>query len=1358
LKDKVYFKYWGKAEKGEDGQSPRYHLLPYHCLDVAAVGHCWWHTSQSLRNQIVRQTGVSEQQAYAWVMFFLCLHDHGKFDIRFQVKAPKVCRNLLFEEAEGLSEFGEKYDHGKAGYMWFVQELSFFCPDMDYERQQDLVGWMQAVAGHHGQLPPHAEEDPPVFFPEEITESDRMARFELVDAAREMFLSPAGAELHNVPTAVPNMLAGFCSICDWVGSNSNPDFFSYEEKHIDLSSYFESRLSIAEKALHQFGLVSGGKNPGGMAHLFPDYKPRGLQTCVQEFPLLTGLTVIEAPTGSGKTEAALAYASRLIAEGLADSIVFALPTQATANAMLKRLEDVADRFFVGGKNVVLAHGKSRLSREFFALKKTGRAATAQGHEEAMVQCSEWLATSRKRVFLGQVGVCTIDQVLLSVLPVRHNFVRGFGIRKSVLIVDEVHAYDSYMYGLLHRVLEQQHQAGGGAILLSATLPAFQRRQLFESWGDPQDSVSSAYPLVSSDSKEVPFIELPDDELPENFSVAVELRQSPLLAVDGNILDEIVNKAEQGAMVAVICNLVADAQAVASELAARTSLPVDLFHSRFRFMDRQKKEQATLETYGKDAVRQGRILVATQVVEQSLDLDFDWMVTQLCPVDLLFQRLGRLHRHQRSRPGGFEASDCTVIVLPEDSLDYDNHGLVYQNHRALWRTQQKLNEAGSIHFPEAYRDWIEEVYALDAWKDEPAEIQESYEAFSMEQEGRRYAALLNASVDATPFQDTDSNISALTRDSEMSLNVIPVIVRNGKRSFLEGEPLDSIEEWQLWEKLNLNTVGVPASWGKHNILPSPEKDGLIYLEMESQEDGWMAERGKYRLTYTTQRGLERGGTMNLLIDDWIPVLKAGEFRHISLKRLLCREEDWQLSLPRDDMELAALQLVICLVQVVFMPDNDKSLWEAWQTPMKEDAYDRGIQPYLEWFDLLHEKYPFMQDASVVPDSRKKNWSSPQKLFVGLPERTSTSPSSNAFFNMTDEILKVSLPEAVIALYQQATNGFSLGGATFSVGLKGSMPITTLVTGSSLRKSVWQNVLCRTFLSENAPQILSADTQEPVWVVSPNSKYSQESSVNIGLLRGLFWQPAKVKFEVDKSLNVMGFFKTPGTCKIKGCWQHPHTPFDLSKLNSTNAKDNPYLSARSDLPLWEQLLSFFYSQSEIAPTEQEGVSHALVVKQFRQVWFDAPLDLAVGGYVKGKSAESLAGRRHEIFSMSSGWDKQTAAIKKLISIGISAFKALNGAVNKFGFIAIERRTVKGKEAKFKAGLKAKSKATFYKNSEPIVHSIMRQVKYQDLGYCKQQFADLAKSVFDQIVRPYEHDPVMLGAIVESRASLQKSLNSI
>jgi CRISPR-associated endonuclease/helicase Cas3 len=199
--------------------------------------------------------------------------------------------------------------------------------------------------------------------------------------------------------------------------------------------------------------------------------------------------------GSGKTEAALAYASCLLAAGLAESVIFALPTQATANVMLARLEQVAGILFPEAANVVLAHGKRNYNPHFNTLKQQAKHATAQGKESATVHCAEWLAQSRKRVFLGQVGVCTVDQVLLSVLPVKHAFVRSFGLGKSVLIVDEVHAYDSYMYGLLAEVLQRQREAGGSAILLSATLPYHQRQMLAQSWGGDVEQTTD-YPLIT----------------------------------------------------------------------------------------------------------------------------------------------------------------------------------------------------------------------------------------------------------------------------------------------------------------------------------------------------------------------------------------------------------------------------------------------------------------------------------------------------------------------------------------------------------------------------------------------------------------------------------------------------------------------------------------------------------------------------------------------------------------------------------------------------------------------------------------------------------------------------------------------
>lgn len=852
---------------GQEDYAP-YHLLPYHCLDVTAVADQWWKNSPALRHQFRQSTKLeAEEKAYAWLMFFICLHDLGKLDIRFQMKSSETIGRLqaeIYSSIKAKYDPKTKYDHGSNGYGWFEQEMSDY--GFDCISENEAMDWMQQVAGHHGRIPDNNSLVEPAFISDDIKLQDKQARIEWVQTLKQLFLDRFDLELSDIPETLPSMLAGFCSVCDWIGSST--DYFPYQTlEQTDLIAYFDSRKSVAEKALKAFGVLSKFKGKGGMAGLFPTYKPQGLQTVVDNFPIEQGLTIIEAPTGSGKTEAALAYASKLLLSdpGFGGSIIFALPTQATANAMLKRLEDVADKLFDGGASVVLAHGKRDLNPDFKTILANS-SLTAQGAEEARVQCSEWLGASKKRAFLGQIGVCTIDQVLLSVLPVRHQFVRGFGVQKSILIVDEVHAYDSYMYGLLAEVLKRQKQAAGSVILLSATLPHHQKAKLLHSWGIQSEQQNPAYPLVThAFANQVLTFELPDSEQIEERIIDIETWQADQLILSTEQLEKIVQAAEKGAKVAVICNLVADAQNIAKQLAGLTSIPVDLFHSRFRFVDRQKIEQDISSYYGKneqDRAAGGRILVATQVVEQSLDLDFDWMLTQLCPVDLLFQRLGRLHRHQRNRPLGFEQPRCVVIV-PTTEAVYGDTRYVYQNLRALWRTEHFLKNKTVVFKSNqedlktytAYRDWIEKVYCEETWRDEPEKIEKAYEEYYREQEGKRFTANTMMNSQTTPVSDEDDRISMLTRDGEMSLTVIPVIKIDGNLATLEGEPLDKIEDWRYWEVLNWHSLGTRQSW--KSCLPKPDKEGIFFLPMQliDQESGqYESENGL--LTYSKTKGLEK----------------------------------------------------------------------------------------------------------------------------------------------------------------------------------------------------------------------------------------------------------------------------------------------------------------------------------------------------------------------------------------------------------------------------------------------------------------------------------------------------------------------
>lgn len=861
------FRYWGKADPKYLGEL-KWHPLVYHSLDVAAVAAAWWNESPVIRRTFLAAFNWPEQQIgqlRAWILFFIAAHDLGKFDIRFQLKAPEAIAAAWPEfspESHGLSAKDiTGFDHGWAGIAWANQEYRQWIGQDDTNREawDGLMPWLAGVTGHHGDfhLPSH-------IYPAEadmvIINHDRSARHAFVNELANLFLTPVGLGLQDIPPAcspsAQAWLAGFCAVCDWIGSNT--DAFPYRSLKSDaiLAGYFNARVEEIkfEGWLHRFGLLAQAGAYGGVNALLKQDEgelPRGVQVLVDDLPSAPGMTLIEAPTGSGKTEAALAYAWRLLADGVADSIVFALPTQATANAMFLRAEAFAEKVF-GSANVVLAHGKRNFNEAFRRLTESGGRTNAQGKMEAAIQCAAWLASSRKRVFLGQVGVCTVDQVLLSVLPVRHKFVRGFALNKSVLIVDEVHAYDAYMHGLLGEVLRRQKATGGSAILLSATLHAGARAKLLNAW-ESSGADAAPYPaLWHATQGAAACLTVPENQRPSRREVSIDCLKLPAAFPDEALLGRIVAAAESGALVAVVMNLVDDAQRLARVLRDRTSQLVDVFHARYRFMDRQKKEQGVLRHYGRDAPRdRGRILVATQVVEQSLDLDFDWMLTQICPVDLLFQRLGRLHRHQRdNRPAEFAFPRCTVLSV--EDADYDLHKLIYGNTRVLWRTEQLVIGTERIVFPEAYRDWIEHVYQRDDWADEPEAIAHEHDVFRALQRQRQAEALRLSTMTVSQFRDEDSIATGLTRDGEMSITILPVQT-NG--SLLDGQTMDGYDERTLAEALNLNAVPVPASWEKRLANYRRDDDGRVLLEMTADEEGWVSAGEKFR--YSEDFGLTRG---------------------------------------------------------------------------------------------------------------------------------------------------------------------------------------------------------------------------------------------------------------------------------------------------------------------------------------------------------------------------------------------------------------------------------------------------------------------------------------------------------------------
>lgn len=885
MEKQIFSRYWGKTVR-EDSQQAACHLLVWHSLDIAAVASSWWDGSSFIRSVFCRNLpSLDETQVKAWVLFFIALHDMGKFDTRFQCKSVETWR-MLFpgEDKPSLPNYSccQGFDHGAAGLYWFIedyqpiQEISdFACFDEPEPHPwHSWIPWIEAVTGHHGYIRPQHELDNerlrwPTYLSPLLAERDRQARWEWIETLDALFLGPVGLSIKDMPPEVSPLLAGFCSIADWLGSWSSNETFPFcaaiPTTIDELRCYFAVRCEQdAAIVLQRSGLLAHTQQYQGVQKLLSaGHQPRQLQVLVDALPLEPGVTLIEAPTGSGKTETALAYAWRLIDSNLADSIVFALPTQATANAMFERMEFLANCLFFQ-PNLILAHGNARFNHGFQAIKQRGY--NAQGNEEAWAQCCEWLSFSNKRAFLGQIGICTIDQVLISVLPVKHRFIRGFGVGRSVLIVDEIHAFDTYMNGLLDAVLKAQCVAGGSAILLSATLPEQQRHQLLNNYGRAvalNDNCSSApYPLINWRGKKTANqwdLRHAPEHLPRRFALELEPIKLADLMPDETLIDRMLAAACSGAQVCLICNLVDVAQKVCQQLQQKSGSDIEviLFHSRFTLLDRQSKEEKVLRYFGKNGDRSsGRILVSTQVVEQSLDVDFDWLITQHCPADLLFQRLGRLHRHERnSRPTGF-SSPLSTILLP-DQDNYALHSKIYGNVRVLWRTQQHIEALNvqPLYFPDAYRAWLDVIYSADE-ADEPEWVTAAMDEYELQELGKRSKARqMLGWADRTPLNDSDEKIYAVTRDGEMSLSVVPYLQTGQGKQLLDGRIVEQLGEYTQREALALNRVNVPDSWRK--ILDDPlDEQGLLWLKGQVVDGMWQHERKGISLVYTKESGMTK----------------------------------------------------------------------------------------------------------------------------------------------------------------------------------------------------------------------------------------------------------------------------------------------------------------------------------------------------------------------------------------------------------------------------------------------------------------------------------------------------------------------
>ncbi len=755
----LMYRYWGKAGKASDKEFPDYHLLVYHCLDVAAVGKILLEKNPFLLKQLSGLSGIEETTLKTILLFFLALHDLGKFSESFQYVMPNLFEKLQDKAKSQKQPYSRKnFGHDSIGFLlWkdrlfkqvIEQMIDKYGRVGDENDWWDLLKWfMEASNGHHG-LPVKQSNKRLVDY---FDDADQQAAFKFVEditnlfSLEEVFRIDLDEDYERLYKQLPKAswaFTGFYVLCDWIGSDEK--IFKYQSQVQALQQYWQNTaLKTAEEAIRKAGILPCKSNCefdplAELLDLPENAQLTPLQTLIHDIPLLDKpqLFIIEDETGAGKTEASLILLNRLMAKGLGNGFYLALPTMATADGIYPRVQKAYDNLYLSDEkpSLILSHSSAKLSDKFTeTIISSTRDISEQTYgDDAMSRCQEWLADNRKKSLLAHVGIGTIDQAFLAVLKVKYQSLRLIGMIGKVLVIDEAHAYDAYMGKELEVLLRIHAALGGSAIVMSATLPFSTRQKLTDAFlkGIGSETLElekkDSYPLLTHIAygykKELAFARNPGNN---NKEVRIKFIHS-----DQEIDQLIIQNLKVGMCVCWIRNSVKDARQTFKRLKGN-GLKVELFHARFTIADRLDVQGRILNAFGKEGgfeQRKGRLVIATQVVEQSLDLDFDVMITDLAPIDLMLQRAGRMHRHIRDKMGNFktggddERGAATLYIHTPEYTDspqtnwfsafFPNAKKVYENHARLFLGLKQLNQLPKDTLPENIRDLIENVYGQDS---------------------------------------------------------------------------------------------------------------------------------------------------------------------------------------------------------------------------------------------------------------------------------------------------------------------------------------------------------------------------------------------------------------------------------------------------------------------------------------------------------------------------------------------------------------------------------------------------------------------------------------------------------------------
>lgn len=909
------------AKKSSEG-SLLWLPLVTHMADSAAMARRLWNHWLSDGVKKVIAEGLLEGGDVEKLFIFLAAgHDIGKATPVFQAKNTAFIRSDLDERIEenliaaGLPiepyryfDRASKTPHALATY--------FILKQVGCNTNTAII-----LGAHHGKPPAaitlnqqgigiYSEN---FYLDKKGKKTWTAVQRELIDFALEQAGYLTIEELPNLNMAAQVILSGLVIMTDWIASNEG--FFPYYRLEDDPDFDSSTRIQFAWDRL-SFLPPWKADNEWMRVNLYqerfnyiPHFIPNPIQTAVLQSVASIhepGILVLEAPMGVGKTEAALAAAEIFAYNSNLTGVFFALPTQATSDGIFPRMEKWIKELDDGAHSIKLAHGKAQFNEDLNALKFLSGASNIGEEDENGAVVHQWFE-GQKKSLLADFVVGTIDQLLLAALKQKHVMLRHLGLANKVVVIDECHAYDAYMSRYLDMALRWLGAYHVPVIVLSATLPVQKRKMVIDAYLNTDSKpISQADPLGRSTiapiqkpqwsaCSEYPLVTYTDGNKIKQHAIPWEgdLREISLEYITEDA-DAIIEKLDDllsgGGCAGVIVNTVKRAQKLAQKLREHFGEDtVKLLHSRFLAPDRARKEQELLFELGKPDANPNRplkrIVIGTQVLEQSLDIDFDVLIIDLCPMDLLLQRIGRLHRHERKRPEKLRSTFCLIIESEND--DFTAGTKEIYGEYLLIRTKTMLPR--KLVLPSDIPELVQDVYdeGLNISPEPPGyqEAKEKWEKLFKDKEKRACDFRIWPpwpDENIVGWLDTDVSVTekhgdAAVRDTDQSIEVLLIQEKNGDRLFFlpwreNGRELPPNEipddelakalarqsirlpralcvPWAIGEtieELELINGGRLAMWRKSSWLK-----GELFLILDNKYSATLC---GYRLTYDRYLGL------------------------------------------------------------------------------------------------------------------------------------------------------------------------------------------------------------------------------------------------------------------------------------------------------------------------------------------------------------------------------------------------------------------------------------------------------------------------------------------------------------------------